>query len=148
VYWPLIDGHVQSQSFELGSILRKEYFDPASPNYIHNVRFELADLDQVHARIKNGGEGRVVFDSTIALLQGLFPPTPENSIELANETKVTAPLGGYQYVPGEYYAYGISQDCFSDFAEAETVEPSNDRSLESWTDCPVLITLIFVCHEL
>ncbi|KAI0302307.1 phosphoglycerate mutase-like protein [Multifurca ochricompacta] len=106
------------QAFQLGSLLRKEYFDPSSANYIHNVRTDLVDLDQVHARIKNGGEGRVVFDSTIALLQGLFPPTSKNTIELANETKVTAPLGGYQYVP------------------AETVEPSNDRSLESWTNCP------------
>ncbi|KAH9175025.1 phosphoglycerate mutase-like protein [Lactarius sanguifluus] len=106
------------QAFKLGSQLRKEYFDQSSANYIHNVRTDLVDLDQVHARIKNGGEGRVVFDSTIALLQGLFPPTTKNTIELANETKVTAPLGGYQYVP------------------AETVEPANDRSLESWTDCP------------
>jgi len=106
------------QAFELGSTLRKEYFDQSSANYIHNIRTDLVDLDEVHVRIKNGGEGRVVFDSTIALLQGLFPPTPANTIELANETKVTAPLGGYQYVP------------------AETVEPSNDRSLESWTDCP------------
>ncbi|KAI9465215.1 phosphoglycerate mutase-like protein [Lactarius psammicola] len=106
------------QAFQLGSQLRKEYFDQSSANYIHNVRTDLVDLDQVHARIKNGGEGRVVFDSTIALLQGLFPPTTKNTIELANETKVTAPLGGYQYVP------------------AETVEPANDRSLESWTDCP------------
>ncbi|KAI0250040.1 phosphoglycerate mutase-like protein [Lactifluus subvellereus] len=109
----------EAQAFQLGTLLRKEYFEPSSANYIHNVRNDLVDLDQVHARIKTGGEGRVVFDSTIALLQGLFPPTEKNTIELANETKVTAPLGGYQYVP------------------AETVEPSNDRSLESWTDCPV-----------
>jgi len=94
---------VQVQAFQLGSQLRKEYFEPTSANYIHNVRTDLVDLDQVHARIKNGGEGRVVFDSTIALLQGLFPPTEKNTIELANETKVTAPLGGYQYVPGEPY---------------------------------------------
>jgi hypothetical protein len=106
------------QTFQLGSILRKEYFDESSPNYIRNVRTDLVNLDQVHARIKNGGEGRVVFDSTISLLQGLFPPTRSNNIILANDTTVTAPLGGYQYVP------------------AETVEPSNDRSLESWTDCP------------
>ncbi|KAI9508375.1 phosphoglycerate mutase-like protein [Russula earlei] len=97
------------QAHELGSLLRKEYFDQSSANYIHNVRTDLVDLDQVHARIKSGGEG-------------LFPPTPANTIELANETKVTAPLGGYQYVP------------------AETVEPSNDRSLESWTDCPAFET--------
>jgi hypothetical protein len=99
VYYPLI-GHVQAQAFQLGTELRKEYFDQSSPNYIHNVRTNLVNLDEVHVRIKNGGEGRVVFDATIALLQGLFPPTPENAIELANETKVTAPLGGYQYVPG------------------------------------------------
>jgi lysosomal acid phosphatase len=92
---------VQVQAFHLGSILRKEYFDPSSANYIHNVRTDLVDLDQVHARIKVGGEGRVAFDSTIALLQGLFPPSEKNTIELANETKVTAPLGGYQYVPGD-----------------------------------------------
>lgn len=97
----LIGGHVQVQAFQLGSILRKEYFDDSSPNYIHNVRTDLVNLDQVHARIKNGGEGRVVFDSTISLLQGLFPPTPYNTIVLANETVITAPLGGYQYVPGE-----------------------------------------------
>ena len=97
------DSHVQVQAFQLGTLLRKEYFDPSSPNYIHNVRTDLVDLDQVHARIKVGGEGPVAFDSTIALLQGLFPPTEKNTIELANETKVTAPLGGYQYVPGEPY---------------------------------------------
>ncbi|KAH9966470.1 hypothetical protein BC827DRAFT_1124223, partial [Russula dissimulans] len=43
-----------------------------------------------------------------------------NIIELANETKVTARLGGYQYV------------------STETVEPSNDRSLDRWADCPVI----------
>jgi len=106
------------QAFQLGSVLRKEYFEPSSANYIHNIRTDLVYLDQVHARIKVGGEGRVAFDSTIALLQGLFPPTEKNTIELANEMKITAPLGGYQYIP------------------AETVEPVNDRSLESWTGCP------------
>jgi lysosomal acid phosphatase len=63
---------------------------------------ELVNLDQIQARIKNGGEGRVVFDSTIALLQGLFPPTKKNNITLANETSVIAPLGGYQYIPGVF----------------------------------------------
>ncbi|KAI0042646.1 phosphoglycerate mutase-like protein [Auriscalpium vulgare] len=106
------------QSHLLGYSLRQEYFTPSSPNFIHGVSTDLVNLDQVHARSKNGEEGRVVFDSTIALLQGLFPPSTKNSITLANETLVVAPLGGYQYVP------------------AETVEPSNDRSLESWTDCP------------
>ena len=108
----LFGGHVQVQAYQLGAILRKEYFDESSPNYIHNVRTDLVNLDQVHARIKNGGEGRVVFDSTISLLQGLFPPTPSNTIVLANETTITAPLGGYQYVPGECYIYMICIESF------------------------------------
>jgi hypothetical protein len=114
VYCLLISGHVQVQAFQLGTLLRKLYFDASSDSYIHNVRTDLVNLDQVHARIKNGGEGRVVFDTTIALLQGLFPPTPANTIELANETKVTAPLGGYQYVPGERYIYGMCRGGFPD----------------------------------
>lgn len=35
------------------------------------------------------------------MLQGMFPPTEKNSIELANEQVIMAPLGGYQYVPGK-----------------------------------------------
>jgi lysosomal acid phosphatase len=65
------------------------------------LRTEVVDNDQVHVRVKAGGEGTVVFDSAIALLQGLFPPNPKNSIDLANGTRIVAPLGGYQYVPGE-----------------------------------------------
>jgi hypothetical protein len=143
----LIGGHVQVQAFLLGSILRKEYFDGSSPNYIHNVRTDLVNLDQVHARIKNGGEGRVVFDSTIALLQGLFPPTPSNTIVLANDTAVTAPLKGYQYVPGGCYIYDMYRVVSLTLLSAETVEPSNDRSLESWTDCPVF-AITFVRYDL
>jgi hypothetical protein len=65
------------------------------------MRTDLVDNKEVHVRVKGGGEGTVVFDSAIALLQGLFPPTPKNKIVLANDTTVVAPLGGYQYVPGE-----------------------------------------------
>ena len=49
-----------------------------------------------------GGEGTVVFDSAIATLQGMFPPNPHNKMTLANDTTVIAPLGGYQYVPGQF----------------------------------------------
>lgn len=91
----------QVQSFDLGSNLRERYFDPSSPDVIRDVRHDLVELDKVHVRVKNGGEGRVVFDSALAMLQGLFPPTEKNRIELANEQVITAPLGGYQYVPGE-----------------------------------------------
>jgi lysosomal acid phosphatase len=89
------------------------------------MRSDLVDNHEVHVRVKGGGEGTVVFDSAIALLQGLFPPNPNNKIVLANETTIVAPMGGYQYVTGT--------DCL----KVETVTPGTDRSLESWTDCPV-----------
>ncbi|KZT65425.1 phosphoglycerate mutase-like protein [Daedalea quercina L-15889] len=106
------------QSHQLGVYLRNNYFNSDNPSYIRGIRSDLVDLAQVHVRVKVGAEGPSVFDSATALLQGLFPPNPKNKEFLANETEVVAPLGGYQYVP------------------VETVEPSNDRSLESWTDCP------------
>ncbi|KAJ3890255.1 histidine phosphatase superfamily [Lentinula edodes] len=106
------------ESHQLGSVLRSEYLSPTSPSYIDGMRSDLVDNSEIKVRVKNGGEGTVIFDSAIALLQGLYPPNPKNKIVLANDSVVTAPLGGYQYVP------------------VETVEPSNDRSLESWTDCP------------
>ncbi|KAF7798956.1 hypothetical protein EIP86_010185 [Pleurotus ostreatoroseus] len=106
------------QSHLLGSYLRNVYFNSGSSSHIHDISTELVNLKEVHVRVKVGGEGSSVFDSATALLQGLFPPNPKNQITLANETTITSPLGGYQYVP------------------VETVEPSNDRSLESWTDCP------------
>ncbi|GLB38053.1 hypothetical protein LshimejAT787_0411040 [Lyophyllum shimeji] len=107
-----------AESFQLGSLLRSTYLDSSSPSYIQGIRSDLVDNSEIKARVKAGVEGTVVFDSAIALLQGLFPPNPNNKIKLANETTVVAPLGGYQYVP------------------VETVEPGNDRSLESWTNCP------------
>ncbi|KAF8161510.1 histidine phosphatase superfamily [Crassisporium funariophilum] len=109
-------GEVESNL--LGSLIRSTYFDSRSPSYIEGIRSDLVDNSEVKVRVKAGTEGTVVFDSAIALLQGLFPPNPNNKIVLANETTVVAPLGGYQYVP------------------VETVEPGNDRSLESWTNCP------------
>ncbi|EKM81291.1 hypothetical protein AGABI1DRAFT_112956 [Agaricus bisporus var. burnettii JB137-S8] len=106
------------ESHRLGSLLRSTYFDSSSSSYIEGIRSDLVDNNEVKVRVKAGVEGTVVFDSAIALLQGLFPPNPKNKITLANDTTVVAPLGGYQYVP------------------VETVEPGNDRSLESWTNCP------------
>jgi lysosomal acid phosphatase len=109
-------GEVESNN--LGALVRNTYLNSQSPSYIEGIRSDLVDNSEVKVRVKAGVEGTVVFDSAIALLQGLFPPNPNNKIVLANETTVVAPLGGYQYVP------------------VETVEPGNDRSLESWTDCP------------
>ncbi|KAG2362444.1 histidine phosphatase superfamily [Suillus spraguei] len=107
-----------AQSYQLGSFLRSTYMSASSPSFISNMKTDLVDTHEVHVHAKAGGEGPVIFDSAIALLQGLFPPNPANKIVLANETTIVAPLGGYQYVP------------------IETVEPGNDKSLEPWTDCP------------
>jgi len=106
------------QAHNVGAFLRKTYLNPSSSNHIRGISSDLANLKQLHVRVKVGGEGASVFDSATATLQGLFPPNPANKITLANETTVVAPLGGYQYIP------------------VETVEPNNDRSLEPWTDCP------------
>ncbi|KAG8220466.1 histidine phosphatase superfamily [Butyriboletus roseoflavus] len=106
------------QSHQLGSVLRSVYLTSSSPSYINGIKHELIDNHQIDVLAKAGGEGPVIFDSAIALLQGLYPPNPNNKVILANETAVVAPLGGYQYIP------------------IETVEPGNDRSLEPWTDCP------------
>ncbi|KAI0753568.1 phosphoglycerate mutase-like protein [Daedaleopsis nitida] len=106
------------QAHQLGQYLRKLYLDADSSSYIRGIHSDLVDLSEVAVRVKVGGEGAPVFDSATALLQGLFPPNPAHRITLANESTIVAPLNGYQYIP------------------VETVEPSNDRSLEPWTDCP------------
>ncbi|KAK7030942.1 hypothetical protein VNI00_013889 [Paramarasmius palmivorus] len=89
-----------SESYQLGQLVRDIYLNPSSSSYINGMRADVVDNREIKVRVKAGAEGTV------------------NKIELANDTTVTAPLGGYQYVP------------------VETVEPVNDRSLESWTDCP------------
>ena len=53
------------------------------------------DQSQYQARADAGGEGGVIYDSTVAMWQGLFPATGSSTITLANGTTVTSPLGGY-----------------------------------------------------
>ncbi|KAF7337359.1 hypothetical protein MSAN_02261800 [Mycena sanguinolenta] len=113
----------------LGTQLREEYLTPGSASFISSISGDIADTQEIRVRAKAGGEGSVVFDSAIALLQGLFPPNPKNKITLANGEVVSAPLGGYQYVP------------------LETVEPGNDRSMEPWTDCPAFQKHVKSFHE-
>ncbi|KAJ7798529.1 histidine phosphatase superfamily [Mycena olivaceomarginata] len=111
----------------LGKQLRSTYLTPGSASYISSLSSDIADTQQIKVRAKAGGEGSVVFDSAIALLQGLFPPNSKNKITLANGEVVSAPLGGYQYL--------------------ETVEPGNDRSMESWTDCPAFQKHVAAFHD-
>ncbi|KAG2047612.1 phosphoglycerate mutase-like protein [Suillus hirtellus] len=106
------------ESHQLGCYLRSTYLNPSSPSHIQGIRADLVQNDQVLVHAKAGGEGTAVFDSAIAVLQGLFPPNSGNLIHLANGTEIVTPLGGYQYIPVE-------------------MAPSNvDRALESWTECP------------
>jgi prostatic aicd phosphatase len=43
-----------------------------------------------------GGEGDVITLSAEALLQGLFPATPDYNVSLANGSNIEGPLSGYQ----------------------------------------------------
>ncbi|KAJ7644343.1 histidine phosphatase superfamily [Roridomyces roridus] len=105
------------QEFQLGQQLRGKYLNSHSPLFIPGIAADLFDQTQIHVRADAGGELGVIYDSAVALLQGLFPATPSFTTTLANGTTVEGALGGYQYVP------------------IESVEPANDVSLEGYTNC-------------
>ncbi|TDL22226.1 phosphoglycerate mutase-like protein [Rickenella mellea] len=106
-----------AQEFQLGTLLRNLYLDASSPSFVQGISTSGFNQSQVLIRADAGGEGGVIFDSAVALTQGLWPPTSSANVTLANGTTVISPLGGYQYVP------------------IESVEPNEDVSLEGWTSC-------------
>ncbi|KAJ7505571.1 phosphoglycerate mutase-like protein [Mycena galericulata] len=105
------------QEFQLGQELRSIYLNASSPSFISGVNGTLVNQTQIYVRADAGGELGVIYDSAVALLQGLFPGNSNYTTDLANGTIVEGALGGYQYVP------------------IESVEPTNDVSLEGWTSC-------------
>ncbi|KAI0330803.1 phosphoglycerate mutase-like protein [Cubamyces sp. BRFM 1775] len=109
----------EQEEFQLGSLLRSVYLSTSAPNYIQGIAnaTSLFQPTQVIVRADAGDEGGVIYDSAVALVQGLWPVTPKASTQLANGTNVTSPLGGYQYIP------------------IESVEPNEDVSLEGFTSC-------------
>ncbi|KAH9845992.1 phosphoglycerate mutase-like protein [Lenzites betulinus] len=109
----------EQQEFQLGSFVRDQYTATNSSTYINGIAPSdaLFQMNQVIVRADAGGEGGVIFDSAVALTQGLWPATPKAITQLANGTTVTSPLGGYQYIP------------------IESVEPNEDVSLEGFTSC-------------
>ncbi|KAK0228724.1 histidine phosphatase superfamily [Armillaria fumosa] len=109
------EGNVQE--LQLGQLLRSLYLNSSSPSFIPGINSTIANLDQIQVRADGGGEGGVIVNSAMSLLQGLFPATSSYNVTLANGTNVVGPLGGYQYIP------------------IESVEPDNDVSLEGWTSC-------------
>ncbi|KAH7925893.1 phosphoglycerate mutase-like protein [Leucogyrophana mollusca] len=106
-----------AQEYQLGGYLRSIYLNASSPSYIPGMSTGLFNQTQVYVQADLGGEDGVVYDSCVSLTQGLWPPTLSNDITLANGTTVTAPLGGYQYVP------------------IESVDPNESVSLEGFEDC-------------
>ena len=92
------------QEVQLGSYLRAEYLNTRSSNAINGIISDVVDNRQLLVRADNGGEGGAIVDSAVALLQGLFPPTPNSRVHLANGSNVVGPMGGYQYIPGRFYS--------------------------------------------
>ncbi|KAG6331440.1 hypothetical protein ID866_7646, partial [Astraeus odoratus] len=67
-----------AESFLLGARLRAMYLAPSSASRISGIQSDVVDTGQVKFYAKAGGEGPAIFDSTMALLQGLYPPSPNN----------------------------------------------------------------------
>lgn len=105
------------QEFMLGSYLRSLYLNQSSPSYITGMSTGMFNQSQVYIQADLGGEDGVIYDSCVSLTQGLWPATLSNNITLANGSTITAPLGGYQYVP------------------IESVDPNLSVSLEGFTSC-------------
>ena len=99
---------LQQQEFQLGSLLRARYLNASSPFFIDGISnsSSLFQQNQVQVRADAGGEGGVIWDSAVALTQGLWPPSTSSGTTLADGTRVSSPLGGYQYVPGTYILVG------------------------------------------
>jgi len=85
------------QVYGSGSYYRSRYVASNAASPILGLDRDVAALGQlsVTAPVDN-----VLQSSAQAFLQGLYPPVGRLSTqELRNDTSVTAPLGGYQYVP-------------------------------------------------
>ncbi|CAK5284334.1 unnamed protein product [Mycena citricolor] len=105
------------QELQLGSILRSRYLNASSPLFVRGINSSLVNANQIHVRADAGGESGVIYDSAVAMLQGLFPANANYTTSLSNGSVIEGAESGYQYVP------------------IETVETNNDVSLEGWTSC-------------
>ncbi|KAJ7050433.1 phosphoglycerate mutase-like protein [Mycena amicta] len=105
-------------AFQSGTYLRSQYLTPSSPTYIGGISPVLADIHQLLMRADSSGDGTVFQQSVTAVIQGLYPPTNEYTIRLANGSVVEGALGGFQYIP------------------IESVEMNEDVSLNGLLSCP------------
>lgn len=65
-----------AQEFQLGQQLHNLYAVSTSPNYIQGFNGTAVVPAQISSTVDGGGEGGVIFDSSVALWQGFYPPTP------------------------------------------------------------------------
>lgn len=86
------------QVFASGGWYRDQYVASDASSPILGLSRDLAALTQL--AVTAPPSDNVLQNSAQAFLQGLYPPAGDLSAqELRNETEVTAPLGGYQYIP-------------------------------------------------
>lgn len=86
----------KEQELQLGNFLRQRYINASSTNIIQNISQTVVDLTQIQVRADAGGEGGVILNSAVALLQGLYPSTPSYNETLANGTVAVGASNGYQ----------------------------------------------------
>jgi hypothetical protein len=96
------------EEFALGQLLRSIYLNASSPSYIKGISTGVLQQNQVALAADAGGEGGVIFDSAVALAQGLWSPTNAANSSLANGTSVVGPLNGYQVRSSASNIRGIS----------------------------------------
>lgn len=99
------------EEYQNGQDLRNMYL---VNNNITGLNTSIADWNQVQVMADAGGEGTVIVDSAIALMQGLYPPTNQ-SIVLANGTTVS---------------WNQAQ-----LIQVDTITNDDAVWLEGWTDC-------------
>ncbi|KAJ7216426.1 histidine phosphatase superfamily [Mycena pura] len=107
-----------NQAFQSGTFLRSQYLNQHSPSFISGISTDIVNIHEVLVRADSSGDGTVFQQSVSAVIQGLYPPTPDYRITLANGTTVVGALGGFQYIP------------------IESVEMNEDVSLNGLLSCP------------
>jgi prostatic aicd phosphatase len=125
------------QEYNLGSLISSIYLDQSSPLAIDGISPIKVNASQLKVRADAGDEGYVIFDSSVALLQGLYPPTNLSTSTQSNGSVVESPLGGYQYIPSKLLATFSHQLVCDPNCLVESVQLNEDVSLEGHADCTV-----------
>ncbi|KAF8333105.1 phosphoglycerate mutase-like protein [Cantharellus anzutake] len=113
----------QTQEYRLGQLLWQTYFNHTSLSYLGDPSpiSALVASGAVRFDADMGGQGHVIYDSAVALSQGMWPPVNIRdvpSITLANGSTIKSPLGGFR------------------FTSINQIHPWDDVSLEGWLECP------------